>query len=192
MMLSEKNATRKRQEQLIFDIASFVLKRAKHYAIQNFGRGIGTTARTQGRSGALMRSIIMSRVESTQWVVTAGNAGVPYAAIHELGTVGKGGQLPSIIPRNAKALTIPLLPQYVGHRAGEFNDLHLLKPEGSKFAFLGNSKGKLAYLLLKRVNIKARPYLQPAADDAGNDQAIVDRLKVLFGSTKMPYEVKKI
>lgn len=32
----------------------------------------------------------------------------PYARIHELGTVGRGGELPDIVPKNAKALTIPL------------------------------------------------------------------------------------
>lgn len=192
MMLAEESAVKKRQEHLLFDVASFVLKRAKHYAINNFGRGIGATARTSGRSGALMRSIIMTRVHSTEWNVTAGNAGVPYAAIHELGTSGKGGTLPSIVPKSSKALTIPLLPEYVGHRAREFSDLHLLKPKDSKFAFLGNSSGKLAYLLLKRVDIKARPYLQPAVDDAKNEQEIIDRLKVLFGSAKLSYEVKRI
>lgn len=33
---------------------------------------------------------------------------VPYAAILEMGTVGAGGKMPDIIPRNKKALTVPL------------------------------------------------------------------------------------
>lgn len=193
MMREEVDKAKKRQEQLLFDIASFVLKRAKYHARVNFGRGPGKTARTKGRSGALMRSIEMVRVDPKTFQINAGGPGVPYAAIHELGTKGKGGQLPDIVPKNAGALTIPLLGQYVGRRAREF-DLVIAKKKGSKFSFLKENRkgGKYAYLLLFQVSIPARPYIQPAINDLTNEVELTNRIRVLFGTSKFPYEINKI
>lgn len=193
MMRQEQNQDKKRREQLLFDIATFVMGRAKFYAKENFGRGIGGTARTAGRSGALMRSIELARIDDKTFVVTAGGPGVPYAGIHEYGTVGKGGLLPSIRPKNPNgALTVPLLPQYVGRRAREFPDLHVVKPEGSKFAFLANYRNELAYILLKRVDIKPRPYLEPATKDVAKEANLMARVRLIFGDSKVPYQVTKI
>lgn len=192
MMQEEQDVSVKRREQLLFDIASFILGKAKFYAKEKFGRGAGLTARTSGRSGALMRSIEMARVDSKTIIVTAGGPGVPYAAVHELGTKRKGGILPSIVSkRPGGSLTIPLLPQFIGRRATEF-DLHIEKPKGSKFAFLADNRGQMAYLLLKRVDIPPRPYLKPAAEDASKDANIMGRIKILFGTSKLPYEVTRI
>lgn len=190
MMRQEQNAQQRRREQLLFDIATFVLGRAKHYAKQNFGRGIGPSARKRGRSGALMRSIEMARVSGTHFVVEAGGPGVPYAGVQELGTVGKGGTLPSIVPRRVKWLTIPMESKYVGRRATEFDDLRFV-PYNSKMAALMNAGGQRAYLLVKRVDIKPRPYLQPAAADAAKEERLLSRLRVLYGSSSLPYEVVK-
>ena len=120
-MQKEASLVVKRREQLLFDVASFVLRRSKENARRNFGRGIGKTARTAGRSGNLRESISISRVSGSEIIVKAGREGVPYAAVHELGTQGKGGPIPTITPKNSKWLTIPIQAGYVGRRAREFD-----------------------------------------------------------------------
>lgn len=192
-LAKEQDDTKRRREQILFDVATYVLGRAKEYAKQNFtGRGPGKTARTKGRSGSLMRSIQMARLGDTSFVVTAGGPGVPYARVHELGTVGKGGVLPTIVPKPPrKYLTIPLLGKYVGRRATEF-DLNFFKSKNGKFAFLSDNRGNLAYLLLKRVDIPARPYLEPAAKDVGKQTDLMARVAILYGTSKLPYKVTKI
>lgn len=184
MMRTETNKKKRRREQLMFDVATFVVGRAKHHARLNFtGRNPANR-----RTGALMRSIALARIEN-HFMVTAGGSGVPYAMVHELGTMGKGGSLQSIrSSRPGGALTVPLLPQYVGKRAREF-DLHVVKPKDSKFAFLGDSKGKLAYLLLKRVDIEPRPYLEPAVKEINKSRYLMARIRLLFGSSKLPYTI---
>ena len=192
MLRTEQNEMIRRREQLLFDVASFVVLRAKRYARTNFiGRGPGATARTKGRSGALMRSIEMARVNSHWIIVTAGSSAVPYAGIHELGTKGKGGVLPSIVPVNAGALTIPLLAKYVGKRAREFNDLSLIISKKNGKAYLRNSSKQLAYLLLKRVDIPPRPYLEPAVNDIEKEDVLMNRIKLIFGKTKVPYSITR-
>jgi phage gpG-like protein len=190
-MQKEQEASVKRRERLLYDVASFVLRRAKAHAKTNFGRGIGRTARTAGRSGALMRSISMARLNDKQIIVTAGGEGVPYAGVHEMGTKGKGGTLPSIVPKPPrKWLTIPINSDYVGRRAKEFDLVFFKKNE--RLAFLADREDKLAYLLLKKVDIPPRPYLQPAAAEAGKDAEIKRRLKEVFGQSRLPYEVTSL
>lgn len=191
MMRKETNQTAKRRERLLFDIASFVVSRAKYYANKNFiGRGPGATARTKGRSGALRRSIEMARVNDSHFVVTAGGTGVPYARVHEFGTAGAGGELPTIRPKPPrKWLTIPMEGKYVGRRATEFSDLHFVPTKKKKIAFLIDETGSRAYMLVKRVDIPPRPYLEPAANDAGQEARFINRLKILYGASTIPYEV---
>lgn len=183
MMSQEMDKTKLRRERLMFDVATYVMERAIGHAKKNFGNNynsrIGKSARNQGRSGAMRRSIKLARVNDSRIVVTAGDPGVPYAPIQELGGI--------IVPRVAGALTVPLLDKYIGKRAREFKDLHILKTK--KGAFLQNSSGDLAYMLLKRVTIPPRPFLRPAAEDLRNNAVMSARIKVLFGTSKLPYEV---
>lgn len=184
-MRVETDSAVKRRERFLFDLATFIMTRAKFHAKKNFGRGIGKTARTKGRSGALMRSIEIERVSNSHFIVTAGGAGVPYASVHEYGA--------TIRPKPPRQfLTVPLMPQYVGRRAGEFDDLFYVKPRDSKYSFLMNSDDKMAYLLLREVKIPARPYLKPAAEDAANNDKIMERLKLIYGNSKLPFKVTRI
>lgn len=182
-MQNEMDQSRIKQERLLFDIASYVTRQAKQHCKENFGRGIGRTARTRGRSGALMNSIRMARVDNSSVMVTAGGNGVPYAAIHEHGGVVK--------PVNVNWLTIPRFPKYVGRRAREFA-LHFEQRKNSKVAWLVDDHRNYAYLLVKRVTIPARPYLEPAVNDVSNNTVLMDRLKLIFGKSKIPWEIVRL
>jgi hypothetical protein len=72
----------------------------------------GTTAtRLRVRSGRL-RNALNYRVTGTTLDTLVGELGAssiaPYAKVQELGTVGKGGSLPDIVPTHGKYLAIPL------------------------------------------------------------------------------------
>lgn len=74
----------------------------------------------------------------------------PAALMQQLGTVGKGGKLPTIRPRKAKALYIPKSPQGAsavdasGHVTGDLDDLEAGKD----------------YIFVKKVDIWPRPFLR--------------------------------
>lgn len=152
----------RRMEICKFEIAQLIQRQAQQNIKDTFGRGSGATASGAGRSGALQASVGIERLSNGDVVVKAGGGGVPYAAIHEFGG--------DITPQNAQWLTIPAMAEYVGHRAREFGNLmfrSLAKPDkyGNPMAMLINrTTDEAAYLLLKRVTIPARPYLQPAVD----------------------------
>jgi len=140
-----------------------------------------------------MRSLELERVGEGVLVVQAGGPGVPYAAVHELGTVGKGGEIPSIVPKPPRQwLTIPQKDAYVGRRAGEFKGELFFIKAGTIAFLIERQTGDAAYLLVRRVDIKARPYLAPAAADAAKDEVIKQQLTDVFGSSKMPYEVTRV
>lgn len=61
-----------------------------------------------GRTGKLLDSwFTYSTLTDSGGRVVVANP-VPFCHVHELGTKGKGGKLPTIVPRKAKALFIPL------------------------------------------------------------------------------------
>lgn len=189
----EKSAIARRREQLAFKVATYVLNRAKYYVKRNFGRGSNKSARLKGRSGALMRSLELDRLGEGVIVVSAGGPGVPYAAIHEEGTVGAGGERPSIVPKPPRQwLTIPLKDQYVGRRAPEFAGKLFFVRAGSNALLLERKGGEAAYLLVRRTDIKARPYLAPAAADAAKNETIMAQVKEVYGQSSLPFEVTKV
>lgn len=114
--------------------------------------------------------------------VTVGPRNVVYAAIHEFGG--------TIRPRNAKYLAIPLSPKakkagspknYPGELqpmrlAGLQDRLFLVDVDRMQRA--RRSELSLAYILLRSVQMPARPYVRPALDQHGDDaiQAIADAL----------------
>lgn len=111
--------------------------------------------------GALINSI---RYEVIQKGVRVYSAGVPYARVHEFGTKGKGGLLDDIKPKNVRWLTIPLHRMYERVRPRTL-DLQFLidKDEGKTKAWLWDvRRQRVAYRLLKKVSIPARPYFFPA------------------------------
>lgn len=85
---------------------------------------------------------------------------VTIAAVHEFGT--------TIVPKTAKWLTIPLLPEAKYKSAGEFNDLFFYKKdENTAFLARKNGQGKPTnvFLLVKRITIPERSYLRTGFDE---------------------------
>jgi len=79
--------------------------------------------------------------------------GVLYARVQEFGAIIK--------PKRKKFLTIPMQPKYVGQSARGFK-LDAIFYKGGKSGRLIDQRGDTAYLLLKRVEIPARPFVTPA------------------------------
>jgi len=82
--------------------------------------------------------------------------GVIYARVQEFGAIIK--------PKTKKFLTVPMQPKYVGKSARQFNDLSFARNKKGTSMLL-NDRGDVAYLLLKRVEIPARPFVTPAFRD---------------------------
>lgn len=124
------------------------------------------------QDGALINSIRnkTSYARGT-WTLLVGSFGVKYARIHELGTVGKGGVLPDIVPKNVQWLTIPQAEWAKKRRAREFNLVrigrHLVDPQRLRVgeSFDPNLDGEaIGFLLAKRARIPPRPYLRPGVE----------------------------
>ena len=87
----------------------------------------------------------------------------------------------TIRPKNAKWLTIPLIPAAKGKRAGEFTDLFYYKPDGENHAFLARPKGQgieNVFLLTKSVTIPERSFLRTGFDK--NVDKITDKIENLL------------
>lgn len=103
--------------------------------------------------GALRDSIYMEIVGDVARI----GSNLEYAAMQEFGGV--------ITPYRAKALTIPIAPEAVGHKASEFKDLFILKANNQVFLAKNEAEGlKIMYILLKSVTIPKHPYLRPALE----------------------------
>jgi len=125
---------------------------------KNFGGRVvgqqGTAGIRSGRSGTLRNSVVVS-IENNEPIITVGGQNVPYASIHEFGGI--------ITPKNRKWLTIPVADDVRGRRAKEFK-LHFIQFSNARAGLFAEDK-RLKYLLVKRVTIPARPYIQPAIDE---------------------------
>lgn len=96
--------------------------------------------------------------------VEVGSYGVVYAKVHEFGTVGKGGTLPDIRPRNAKYLTIPIYTEYKKVTARQiFDNLTYVRVNGNPMLY-DKAAGRFAYYLAKKVSIPPRPFMRPAVE----------------------------
>lgn len=155
-----------------------------------------SSQRLRRRTGALARSIVGAavRVRGVPGMKVGvfrgpgksslGSSGkrresLPYAAVQEFGTVGKGGRYPTIVPRRAKALAVPTgpaltpagVPRYTGPReyprelvfipfrgpnaiGGLFE-----KPRGRRRRRDVRSM-RLAYFLLRRTDIAPTHFLR--------------------------------
>lgn len=129
----------------------------------------GSPMRT--RTGALKRSI-RHRVKgaSLRDIELRNVSTSRYARVHEHGTVGKGGKLPDIVPKRARALTIPLpdnltpagVPRYPSARAlMRTGKTFLLKREGRRPVIMLDENGdgenlKALWVLMRRVSIPPR------------------------------------
>jgi len=82
------------------------------------------------------------------------------AFIHEYGG--------TIVPRNAKALTIPIAAEARGRRARSFADTFLLTRDGKAPLIMqtqSDGSVKPLYVLLKSVTLPARPFIKPPESD---------------------------
>jgi phage gpG-like protein len=114
------------------------------------------------KHGALINSISYDVQKKTLSVVSKG---VPYARVHEYGTVGKGGRLRNIKPlAPRKFLTIPMNKDYERKRARNFKHLHFVLSGGTAFLWDARRK-RVAYWLVRSVSIPARPYFFPALNN---------------------------
>jgi phage gpG-like protein len=111
-----------------------------------------------GRTGALLNSffaVSMFRKSTSTNEIAIGSS-LPYAKVHQLGTVGKGGILPSIFPRKAKALWIPL-----NDRAARLGTYSQGLVHGRDFVFA------------KKVDIPPRPMLPDSKAEKQDQEAFV-------------------
>jgi phage gpG-like protein len=142
----------------------------RNKVIENIGKTFGNKTKASsgyksGRSGNLKNSVQVMQKSDFAWKLTVGSAQVPYAAIHEY-----GGE---IRPKKAKWLTIPMDDAAIGHYAREFENLTFVlskKKEGT--AYLFSDAHLLMYLLVKKVRMPKRPYIQPACDEIFSDTNI--------------------
>ncbi len=179
-------------------LAQRILYRAQDNVKKNFGAGTGekspitlraygSSARRQGRSGALFNSGMIQRQANGELTVSFGGPGVPYAGIQEWG--GK------IFPRKPGGyLTLPYSSKYAGTRAGE----HSLKfavdaNEGAVLVKTGSipdgsgsfDESEIAYLLRRSVTIRPRPYFQPAVDAETRDDSVRELMMKYFGARNL-------
>ncbi|MDD5087198.1 MAG: hypothetical protein PHI18_00165 [bacterium] len=92
------------------------------------------------------------------------------AFIHEYGG--------TIVPRTAKALTIPIAAEARGRRARSFADTFLLKRDGKAPLIMQRVEGgdpKPLFVLLKSVTLPARPFIEPPEQDI--QQTMVPRIR---------------
>ena len=193
---AEQDPFIRRLERLRYQIADDIKWKAREIANNIFGHeNPYAAARTKGRSGELQRSIDLEMLPDGRLAVTAGGPGVPYAAVQEEGTVGRGGTMPDIVPVNAKALTIPLMSEYVGRRAREF-DLFLVNgkdlDEGGPAVLMNRVNGEAAYLLVKRVALRPKPYLKPAVEEVAKDETVKQKLADTTGWSGLPWGIVRL
>ena len=105
----------------------------------------------------LLNSVQRSHNENSAFVFSRDKR----AAIHEFGG--------TIVPRKAKALTIPISPLARGKTARYFSrtETFLLKREGKRALIMLKRDGKVLplYVLLDSVQIPARPFIRPPQRD---------------------------
>ena len=103
------------------------------------------------RSGKLVRSIGFRMVKGG---VEIGTFGIPYGRIQEFGGV--------ITPKRRRFLTIPADKPFENRSALSFNlKFGRIPPRGGK-PYLFTPEGSAAYRLVRRVELRARPFLGPA------------------------------
>jgi HK97 gp10 family phage protein len=109
------------------------------------------------RTRTLARSIHVEPTKSTRTEAEATvGTNLEYAKIHEFGG--------TIVPRNAKALAVPISREAKLYAPRDFpGKLHVVVKDGK--AFLVGARGGVHYALLKSVTLPARPYLRPAFDE---------------------------
>jgi len=136
--------------------------------------------RIQPRSRSLIRSLrhgvrrTSARRPPEGFLGIADGPASAYARVQEVGTVGKGGELPDIRPRKGKALAVPLegakdgrgVPIWTGPTDPAIaDDLFLIERDGKPpLLARDNDDGTVEplFVLLKKVAIRPKRYLASA------------------------------
>jgi phage gpG-like protein len=139
----------------------------REFAIRNVQQRLNKS----GTSRGVLKNSISIEIENGQPIVTAGGAGIPYAAIHEY-----GGR---IIPKNVNWLTIPNGKEYYGKKARDF-DLYFRLINPSLGALFDKNTNKVVFWLKREITIKKKSYLTDAGNSAMNRNK--EKLKQVFGS----------
>jgi len=126
---------------------------------KNFGSRVGdATAGFRGGASGALRNTVQVDVKNGEPYVSLNKAGnVPYWRIHEYGGV--------IRPKRRKWLTIPAIDEFRARRATEFNNLTFVEFRKNKAVLIADTDSineRIAYYLVKKVTIPARPYIAPA------------------------------
>jgi len=185
LMRDEQDAFKRRILQVVFDMSTAVKREVINNIKETFGSESGRSAGTSGKGGKLMGSVQREMLHEGAVQITAGNEGVPYAAIHEFG---------GTIKAKKSFLTIPA-EGYEKRRAREF-DLKFRLVGRDKYnnpmGILTDDEDRIAFWLFKMVQIPARPYMQPAVEEVGTDEVLMERLKEVTGKAEIPYEVTRL
>jgi len=146
-------------------------------AAKHAERAVKTDLRT-GKHGLTSKRTLRQSINSAAFVQkrdVVGLVGSPlvYARIHELGTVGKGGELPDIKPKRAKALTVPMPGTQKNARASDYPDAFIFTSASGK-KFLARRQGDsldVLFVLKDKVALKPTHYLSRSVK--GEEEAIV-------------------
>lgn len=114
-------------------------------------RRITETFRTTSKDG--LRKAIETEVDEARLEGRI-SASKNYAAVHEFGTVGKGGLLPDIVPVHARALRF------------ELQTASRLAPVAGPYRRLAKPQAVTNIIFCKRVSIPARPWFFPAIEES--------------------------
>ena len=123
----------------------------------DFPRIDGTTANPLLRTGANLANTLTHGTGPKTFFVGSRFIG---ARVHQYGTIGKGGLLPSIVPVRAKALFVPM-SKYGAKSVLEGGE-RVYKTKSGKAKELRQHKD---FRFLQKVDIRPRPYLRLTAAD---------------------------
>jgi phage gpG-like protein len=121
-----------------------------------------------GRIGRLLNSFAHAIVGKSSVAVFSDT---PYAKVHQLGTVGKGGTLPTIYPRRARALWIPLTDA-----AARMGPTRMVVGRGG---FRGAKSALVAgkdFIFAKKVDIPPRRMLPESRNEQANQAEFIGDL----------------
>jgi len=113
----------------------------------------------------------LNEPDKLQVTIFAGGEDVPYAATQEFGNE-------NIVPDKAGALTIPISPEAVHHRAEDFPDLFKMYSMKTGNMYLARKNGKeieVMFILVKSSHVNPHPYMRPAVEQ---NIASIERLLV--------------
>lgn len=186
---SAKNDYEKAKLQLIFTLANRFRTALIRSIDATFGkaqRHLPVAARRRGASGGLRNSVALYAIDNG-FAVAVGNAQIPYARIHEYGGI--------ITPKNRQWLTIPSHKETYGYRAPMFPLFFHTTKRAAVLRFAQNYKsakrGEIAFVLVKRVEIKEKAYIRKTLENFRNTDAkkIIADFSAVFGDTMLAFEV---